>query len=66
MKISLEYLRHGDIQDRITWLSQHVGERKYYLHNQSGGLGWCYYTQDRTVEIEDERMATMFILKFGG
>jgi hypothetical protein len=40
--------------------------RKYVLHNQSGGLGWRYYTNDRTVEIEDEQLATMFILKFGG
>jgi hypothetical protein len=66
MVISIKNLKHGDIQDRVTWLAQNVGERKYYLHNQSGGLGWRYYTIDRTVEIEDEQLATMFILKFGG
>jgi hypothetical protein len=66
MKISIRHLTYGDIQERVEWLSKHVGPRKYVLHNQSGGLGWRYYTQDRTVEIEDERMATMFILKFGG
>ena len=66
MKFSIRHLTYGDIQDRMDWLDKNVGERKYVLHNQSGGLGWRYYTQDRTVEIEDEKMATMFILKFGG
>jgi len=66
MKISIRHLTYGDIQDRVDWLSKNVGERKYVLHNQSGGLGWRYYTQDRTVEIEDEHWATLFILKFGG
>jgi hypothetical protein len=66
MKISIRHLTYGDIQDRVDWLSKNVGERKYVLHNQIGGLGWRYYTQDRTVEIEDEHWATLFILKFGG
>jgi hypothetical protein len=66
MKISIRELSYGHIQDRVTWLEQNVGPRKYVLHNQSGGLGWRYYTIDRTVEIEDEQLATMFILKFGG
>jgi hypothetical protein len=66
MKISIRHLTYGSIQDRVDWLSQHVGERKYVLHNQSGGLGWRYYTTDRMLEIEDEQLATLFILKFGG
>jgi hypothetical protein len=65
MKFSIRHLPYGDIQERVTWLSKHVGEQKYYLHNQIGGVDWRYYTQDHTVEIEDEQMATMFILKFG-
>lgn len=65
MIISIGHLRHGDLQDSITWLAQNVGERKYYLHTQSGGMGWRYYNNDRTVEIEDPHLATMFILKFG-
>jgi len=66
MKFSIRHLTYGDIQDRMDWLDKNVGPRKYVLHNQSGGLGWRYYTQDRTVEIEDEHWATLFILKFGG
>jgi hypothetical protein len=66
MRISVRHLTYGHIQEQVDWLDKNVGPRKYVLHNQSGGLGWRYYTQDRTVEIEDERMATLFILKFGG
>ena len=66
MRFSIRHLTYGDIQDRMDWLDKNVGPRKYVLHNQSGGIGWRYYAQDRTVEIEDEKMATMFILKFGG
>lgn len=66
MRISVRHLTYGGIHDRVAWLEQNVGPRKYVLHNQSGGLGWRYYSQDRTVEIEDEKLATMFILKFGG
>jgi hypothetical protein len=66
MRISVRHLTYGHIQEQVDWLDKNVDPRKYVLHNQIGGLGWCYYTQDRTVEIEDERMATLFILKFGG
>jgi hypothetical protein len=66
MRIKIEHLTYGSIQDRVDWLSKNVGERKYVLHNQSGGLGWRYYTHDRTLEIEDEQLAMLFILKFGG
>lgn len=64
MKISIRHLSYGSIQDRMDWLDKNVGPRLYYLHNQSGGKGWRYYSTDRTVEIEDEQMATLFILKF--
>jgi hypothetical protein len=66
MKISIRQLSYGHIQDRVKWLEKNVGERKYVLHNQSGGLGWRYYNNDRTIEIEDEQWATLYILKFGG
>jgi hypothetical protein len=66
MKISIKHLSYGHIQDRVTWLEQNVGERKYVLHNQTGGYGWWYFNNDRVIEIENEQWATMFILKFGG
>jgi hypothetical protein len=65
MKISIRQLSYGHIQDRVKWLEKNVGERKYVLHNQSGGLGWRYYNNDRTIEIEDPQWATLYILKFG-
>lgn len=66
MKISIRHLSYGSIQDRVDWLDKNVGPRKYVLHNQSGGVGWRYYTNDRIIEIEDDHWATMFILKFSG
>jgi hypothetical protein len=65
MKISIRQLSYGHIQDRVKWLEKNVGERKYVLHNQSGGLGWRYYNNDRTIEIEDSHWATLYILKWG-
>ena len=65
MVISLRELTYHEIQQRTDWLDKNVGERKYFLHNQRGGLGWRYYSSDRTIEIEDEQWATMFLLKFG-
>lgn len=65
MKISIGQLSYGHIQDRVDWLDKNVGPRKYVLHNQSGGIGWRYYNNDRMIEIEDEQWATVFLLKFG-
>jgi hypothetical protein len=65
MKISIRHLSYGHIQDRVDWLDKNVGERKYVLHNQTGGRGWWYFNNDRVIEIENEQWATMFILKFG-
>ena len=65
MKISIKQLSYGHIQDRVTWLEQNIGERKYVLHNHSGGLGWRYHNNDRVIEIEDEHWATMYVLKWG-
>ena len=66
MKISIRHLSYGHIQDRMEWLDNNVGPRKYVLHNQIGGHGWWYYSPDRVIEIENEQWATMFLLKFGG
>jgi hypothetical protein len=66
MKISIRHLTYGDIQDRMDWLDKNVGPRKYVLHNQTGGVGWRYYSNERTIEIEDERWELMYMIKFGG
>lgn len=66
MIISIRHLSYGHIQDRVHWLEQNVGERKYVLHTQSGGYGWKYHNVDRTIEIEDEKMGLLFALRWGG
>lgn len=66
MKISVEKLNYFDIQQRTDWLSKNIGPRKYVLHTHTGGLGWRYYSTQRTIEIEDEQWAILYILKFGG
>ena len=65
MKISVKDLNYFKIQECTDWLDKNVGERRFYLHNQRGGVGWRYYSTERTIEIEDEQMATLFLLKFG-
>lgn len=65
MRISIKHLSYGHIQDRVDWLDKNVGPRLYYIHTQVGGRGWRYYSRERTIEIEDEQWATMFILRFG-
>lgn len=53
--------------DMQRWLTESVGERRYYLHNRYGGVEWSvtrdgYY--DYVVSFEDESLATEFILRW--
>ena len=64
-RISIKSSTYGSIQDQVEWLDKNVGPRKYYLHIESGGEGWRYFPKERTIEIEDDALATMFALKFG-
>ena len=66
MKIPIRHLSYRTIQDGVNWLEEHVSPRKYWLHNQRGGQGWRYYEHERAIEIEDEKTAVMFALKFTG
>lgn len=66
MKIDIRQLSYGTIQDGIKWLDNTLGPRLYWLHNQRGGQGWSYHSAERTIEINDEKTALMFLLKFGG
>lgn len=66
------------IPNRLTskqeqWILTHVGPRMYYLHNKYGGIGWSvsktmpneihdFYHWELT--IEDEQLATFFMVKF--
>ena len=63
MKIKVDY---SDATERVVWLSKNVGPRQYWFHNQAGGSGWRYIVSENSIEIDDEQLATLFILKFGG
>jgi hypothetical protein len=65
MQIKVDNLSYGHIQDRVAWLDKNVGPRLFYLHNQVGSKGWRYHSQERTIEIEDEHWAMLFVLKWG-
>ena len=65
MKFSFANLSYNELEQRLTWLGEYVSPRKYYIHTAAGGEGWRYHISERTIEIDDERTATMFALKFG-
>lgn len=54
------------------WLAKNVGPRMFYLHNSIGGQGWVAKNQWDPemickrwyLTLEDEKLATFFILKF--
>ena len=54
------------------WLMKNVGPRMFYLHNSIGGQGWEAKNQwdpgmvskKWYLTLEDEKLATFFILKF--
>ena len=65
MKFNFANLTYDELDQRLKWLGEDVSARKYYIHTAQGGLGWRYYISERTIEIDDEKTAIMFALKFG-
>lgn len=65
MKINVKDLTYFEIQERAGWLDKNAGQRQYWLHNKLGGVGWRYFPQDRTIIVDDEKLALMFVLTFG-
>lgn len=65
MVIQFRHLTYAEIEERTNWLDANVGPRQYFMHTAKGGHGWRYIIKDRMIVIEDEKMATMFLLKFG-
>lgn len=65
MKISVRHVPYRSVQAGIKWLESTVSPRKYFLHNMRGGQGWRYYEYEHAVEIDDDKTAVMFALKFG-
>ena len=63
MKIPKQTLSEKEQQ----WLTQNISERQYFLHNSLGSHHWRWYTtsEGRYLEIDDDKIATMFLLKFG-
>lgn len=63
MKLKIDMLYP---QERV-WLGEMCGPQEYYLHSGFGGKGWNYRF-DRTgyfLYIASDKIATMFLLKFG-
>lgn len=46
-------------------LQQEIGPRRYYLHNQIGGVGWSIRLNQgfNTVIIDNDQLATVILLK---
>lgn len=65
IEIQFRHLTYAEIEERTNWLDTNVGPRQYYMHTARGGHGWRYIVKDRIVQIEDEQLATLFLLKFG-
>jgi len=68
IKITLKTPLSGHQQQ---WLTQNVGPRLFYLHNQIGGTGWVAKQEmmlesyrQWTLTFEDDRLATAFLLKW--
>jgi len=49
------------------WLREYIGEQEYYLHTEFGGQGWNFRWEQNSYQlyIADDRLATLFLLKFG-
>lgn len=66
-------LKHDLTYEQECWLTENIGPKLYHLHYKFGGKGWHvvrgfdsqhlksfnYY-----ISFQDERMATMFILRW--
>lgn len=48
--------------EQFNWICQNIGRQFYYLHNKRGGRGWTL--NKGTLTIDDEHLASIFILKF--
>lgn len=48
------------------WLVANVGPRLFYLHKQFGGVGWTVNQSgsNYSLTLEDDKKATMFILRW--
>lgn len=65
MRIKLLRTPFQNVKVYIEWLDKNVGAQSYYLHTHTGGPGWKYFVRERIIEIQDERLATLFLLIFG-
>ena len=65
-------LKNGLDSEQEQWLAHHVGPRMHYLQYSIGGQGWiAKYEWEPNVSsrkwyltLEDERLASFFVIKF--
>jgi hypothetical protein len=63
--ISFRELTYPQIGERMEWVEENIGPRKYYLHIAQGGEGWSYNSNSRTITINDRQWELLYILKWG-
>jgi hypothetical protein len=50
-------IRVRNYTEVVDYCTEHISPRRYYLHNQIGGLGWRVIRKDKywELEIHDEK-----------
>ena len=58
-------IKYDNLRATVSWCEKHVGERKYYLHNQVGGHKWRIFrsrSSNYVLELVDEKAAVFFAI----
>lgn len=65
--MGIRILKHRLSDEEQRWLAHNIGEREYFLHTGTGSHHWRWFSTSEGyyLEIDDDKIATMFILKFG-
>jgi len=72
MAVTIPLNKYGLKPKQEQWLIKNVGPRMFYLHSSIGGQGWVakhqwdpgMVTKRWYLTLEDEKLATFFIIKF--
>jgi len=68
MAVTITLSPNGLQPKQEQWIMKNIGPRMFYLHNAMGGQGWVikrnYKKRTWELTLEDEKLATYFIIKF--
>ena len=67
---SITRIHHSKYNEIVQWCVENIGEQKYYLHTQVGGLDWHIYHRCGYYELQinsnySESIITLLLLKYG-